>query len=116
MSSGIMGPMTGGRRAASRTDGAAGGAGRRPPLPLLGLAAALTALLVAWGYLVIVAIDFGGRARNGSGTAWFLLALATVGAVACLFLALLAGVRLVRLVTSPPSGPPRSGGGRRAAR
>lgn len=108
--------MTGGRRAAPRTDGAVGGAGRRSPLPLLGLATALTALLVAWGYLVIVAIDFGSRARNGAGAAWFLLALATVGAVACLFLALLTGVRLVRLITSPPSAPRRSGGGRRAAR
>ncbi|GAA4118947.1 hypothetical protein GCM10022215_21070 [Nocardioides fonticola] len=104
--------MTGGRRAAPRA--AEGRRPRRALLPQLGLAAALTALLVAWGYLVVVAVDFGGRARNGSGAAWFLLALATVGAVACLFLALLVGVRLVRLVLNPPTD--RPSGGRRAAR
>lgn len=104
--------MSGGRRAAARP--ADGRRPRRALLPLVGSAAALTALLIAWGYLVVVAIDFGGRARNGSSAAWFLLALATVGAVACLFLALLVGLRLVRLVLHPPTD--RPSGGRRAAR
>ena len=83
-------------------------------LPQLGLAAAATVLVIAWGYLVVVAIDFGDRARGGAGGAWFLLALAVVGAVACLFLALLVGIRLVRSLLAPP--PDRPSGGRRAAR
>ena len=42
--------------------------------------------VVAWGYLVWAAIDFGAEARGGNGDAWKFLALASLGAVACLFL------------------------------
>ena len=42
--------------------------------------------VVAWGFLVWAAIDFGRTARGGHGQAWWFLALASVGAVACLFL------------------------------
>jgi hypothetical protein len=86
---------------------------------LLLLALGITAAVVAWGYLVYVAIDFGTTARNGDGTAWWFLGLATVGAISCLFVAMMLGTRLVariRAGSSPPPTGPRSPGGRRAAR
>ena len=72
---------------------------------LLGLALAMTALVVAWGYLVMAAIDFGNAARMGDSAAWWLLALASIGAVACLFLALIIVSRLSRALglTKAPS-------------
>ncbi len=85
---------------------------------MLGLALGITAAVVAWGYLVYLAIDFGTSARDGDGRGWVFLALATVGAIACLFLALSLGSRLVaryRANATPPR-PPRPPGGRRAAR
>ena len=89
---------------------------------MLGYAAAITLLVVAWGYLVYVAIDFGTSARAGNSGAWWLLGLASLGAVACLFAGLMLLARLVRLPTTPPAGTddvaarPRVPGGRRAAR
>lgn len=80
-------------------------------------AAGLTTSVVAWGYLVFMAIDFGVSARAGQSSAWGLMALATVGAIACLFTGLMLGVRLMRalgLVSDP--GVARPAGGRRAAR
>jgi hypothetical protein len=85
---------------------------------MLGLALGITAAVVAWGYLVYLAIDFGTSARDGDGRGWAFLALATVGAIACLFVALSLGSRLVaryRANATPPA-PPRPPGGRRAAR
>jgi RsiW-degrading membrane proteinase PrsW (M82 family) len=78
----------------------------------------ITASVVAWGYLVYLAIDFGTSARDGDTTAWWLLALATVGAIACLFVGMMCGTRLFARMRSqsPPPGPPRPPGGRRAAR
>jgi hypothetical protein len=86
--------------------------------PLLLLSLGITGAVVAWGYLVYLAIDFGTDARNGETAAWWLLGLATVGAIACLFVALMLGTRLVARLraTSSPPAPPRSPGGRRAAR
>ncbi len=94
----------------------AGSAGRSPRARLLLLSAAVTAALVAWGFLVWSAIDFGAQARSGEGLAWLFLALATIGATACLFLTLILGGRLVGALRGeipPPTSPP---GGRRAAR
>ena len=82
---------------------------------------------MAWGYLVYAAIDFGSTARGGDSTAWWFLALASVGAVACLFVGLLLVARVLRQLgmtrsTSAPAnggetdGQPRPIGGRRAAR
>lgn len=90
----------------------------RPSGPLLLLALGITAAVVAWGYLVYLAIDFGTTARNGDGTAWWYLALATLGAIACLFVGLMLGTRLVGLLraSAPTPTPPRPPGGRRAAR
>ncbi|QZY29676.1 hypothetical protein [Nocardioides coralli] len=100
------------------------------PTPLL-LALGVTLGVVAWGYLVKAAIDFGVEARNGDSGAWLYLGLACLGAVACLFIGLLMVARLLRVlgITQPSSAaappaetePPRrasggGGGGRRAAR
>ncbi|MGI8521730.1 MAG: hypothetical protein ACR2K3_00240 [Nocardioides sp.] len=63
--------------------------------PLLALALGVTVALVAWGYLVYLAIDFGTAARGGGSHAWLLLALATAGAIGCLFVGLLLVVRLL---------------------
>ena len=85
-------------------------------------AAGVTFSVIAWGYLVYMAIDFGAAARNGNGAAWALLALAGLGAAACLFAGLMFAARLLAslgLTSSDPDGnprPPRSTGGRRAAR
>jgi hypothetical protein len=113
------GKRSGSRRGPRRRSGV------QPALLLLALA--ITACVVAWGYLVYAAIDFGSTARGGDRTAWWFLALASVGAVACLFVGLMLVARLVRRlgitrgpsatndVSSPPD-PPRPVGGRRAAR
>ncbi|WP_408898299.1 hypothetical protein ACJ5H2_04120 [Nocardioides sp. R1-1] len=117
--------MTGGKRAGSRAADRAGGRGRarfRPDLLLL--AVGITASLVAWGYLVIAAIDFGATARHDGKTgAWALLAVASVGGMLCLFLAFMLAVRLSRalgLSHAPPPRPKRDPaapkGGKRAAR
>jgi hypothetical protein len=79
--------------------------------------------VVAWGYLVYLAIDFGTSARSGASGSWALLGLASLGAIACLFAGLLLAARLLRRlgITSAPdepaeAAPPRVRGGRRAAR
>lgn len=63
---------------------------------LLVLALGVTGSFVAWGYLVLAAIDFGTSAREGDSAAWWFLALASVGAVACLFLGLVLISRITR--------------------
>jgi hypothetical protein len=97
---------------------------------LLLLAVGVTLAVVAWGYLVYAAIDFGSSARGGESQAWWFLGIASFGAIACLFVGLMLIARLLRRlgITSAPSpGPavedpapavtvPRSPGGRRAAR
>jgi hypothetical protein len=87
------------------------------------LGAAITLCVVAWGYLVYAAIDFGTAARGGSGdSAWAFMALACLGAIACLFVGLLLVARLMRAlgITPPPpssdDASPRPVGGKRAAR
>ena len=83
--------------------------------------------MIAWGYLVYLAIDFGTAARSGESGAWGLLALSSMGAVACLFAGLLFVSRMLRAlgITSEPDGPTppaetpialRTPGGRRASR
>ncbi|NPC97437.1 hypothetical protein [Nocardioides sp. zg-DK7169] len=96
---------------------------------LLGLAGGVTLAVVAWGYLVFAAIDFGASARGGDSQGWWFLALASTGAVACLFVGLMLIARLLRElgITSAPTTPdspeptiaasaPVTPGGRRAAR
>lgn len=79
--------------------------------------------MVAWGYLVYLAIDFGTSARSGESGSWAFLALSSIGAIACLFTGLLLIARLMQAlgITSAPDepsepAPPRVPGGRRAAR
>jgi hypothetical protein len=84
--------------------------------------------VVAWGYLVYAAIDFGSTARGGDSTAWWFLGGASLGAVACLFVGMMLVARLMRrlgITRGPDTGPvedldgveaPRPVGGRRAAR
>ena len=98
-----------------------GGSAGRPWAKLLALALGVTLCVVAWGYLVYAAIDFGATARGGETRAWWFLAMASLGAVVCLFVGLLLVARLMRLVgvtktedAEPP--PPRPIGGKRAAR
>ena len=92
-----------------------------PWAKVLPLALGVTLCVVAWGYLVYAAIDFGATARGGETRAWWFLAMASLGAVVCLFVGLLLVARLMRLVgvtgtqdAEPP--PPRPIGGKRAAR
>ncbi len=112
------GPVsTRGKRAAARRKS------RFRPTALL-LAVGVTAGVIAWGYLVKAAIDFGVEARSGTEGAWVYLGLASLGAVACLFIGLMMISRLLRELgitksaSSPdePEPPPRIPGGRRAAR
>lgn len=81
--------MAAGKRAGARPK-------RRFRPDLLALALGVTVALVAWGYLVVAAISFGADARGGDSGAWWLLALAALGAMACLFLALVLGARAAR--------------------
>lgn len=97
---------------------------------LLALALGVTFAVVAWGYLVYAAVDFGSTARDGDTVAWWYLGLASAGAVACLFLGLILLTRIARGLGLAGSAPPRAPrtpkppprdpnlppGGRRAAR
>ena len=81
----------------------------------------VTVCVVAWGYLVYAAIDFGASARGGDSRAWLFLGLASLGAVACLFIGLMLVARLMRMLgmtkgSDQPPPPPRPIGGKRAAR
>jgi hypothetical protein len=76
---------------------------------LLGLAGGVTLAVVAWGYLVYAAIDFGATARDGNPDAWWFLAVASLGAVACLFVGLMLIARLLRrlgITGDPQPAPP----------
>lgn len=75
---------------------------------LLGLAGGVTLAVVAWGYLVYAAIDFGATARDGNPDAWWFLAVASLGAVACLFVGLMLIARLLRRlgITGEPQSAP----------
>ncbi len=129
-----------GKRAGSRRGAKPKASFNRPALVF---AVAITVCLIAWGYLVYLAIDFGATARAGESTAWGLLALSSLGAVACLFAGLLFVSRLLRAlgiipdrdstadgpapptpaptsspqpIDIPPPAATRAPGGRRAAR
>lgn len=65
---------------------------RRALLLCLGV----TLCVVAWGYLVKAAIDFGTSARDGESQAWAFLGLACLGAAACLFIGLILIGKLLR--------------------
>jgi hypothetical protein len=100
-SSARMTPVARGKRAGAKQK-----QGFRPVLLLLALG--ITACVVAWGYLVYAAIDFGGEARDGREEAWTYLGVAAVGAAACLFIGLMLIARLSRAIglTAPPEPKP----------
>jgi amino acid permease len=118
------GKHAGKRRAEPAPQASSSGSGEssgRPWAKLLPLAAGVTLCVVAWGYLVYAAIDFGATARGGETRAWWFLAMASLGAVVCLFVGLLLVARLMRLVGVTKTSdaeplPPRPIGGKRAAR
>ena len=88
------------------------------PLPrrrLFTLALGITATLVAWGFLVWAAIGFGRQARDGQTPAWAFLALATIGATACLLVTLILGTKVLAVLRGETPHP-RTAGGRRASR
>lgn len=109
--------MAGGKRSGERTKA-------RFRSDLLRLALGITLTLIAWGYLVIAAIDFGADGRHeGDARAWLLLVVAALGAMLCLFLAFLLVARFTRAlgVTHAPAAkakrdPDLPKGGKRAAR
>lgn len=90
---------------------------------LFPLALGVTGCIVAWGYLVWAAIDFGKTARGGDAQAWWFLALASLGAVACLFVGLMLVAAITRRLGITKGSAPKEKndeqrpiGGRRAAR
>jgi hypothetical protein len=88
--------------------------GQRSRLLKLGLG--ITLAIVAWGYLVFAAIDFGGQGRDGEATAWVFLAFATIGATACMFAMLIMASKVFATLRgeAPPQRPPSAG--KRASR
>lgn len=102
---------TRGKRAGSRKAAAPSGSVRVTAL----LAGACLFLVIAWWVLVRAAIDFGRSARDGDGLAWLFLAVASLGAMACLFAGLLVGVRLL-VALGVLREVPAVAGGRRAKR
>ncbi|MFL6062775.1 MAG: hypothetical protein ACJ72E_16225 [Marmoricola sp.] len=86
----------------------------RQRLPALGAGMVLT--VAAWGFLVGRAIAFGSDARHGQGADWFFVFLATVGATACMFVALILGVRIRGVLKGDPLRRRATTGGKRAAR
>ncbi len=113
-----MTAVTGGKRAGDRAKPRF-----RPALLLL--AVGITLSLVAWGYLVIAAIDFGATARHDDkSSAWVLLGVASAGAMLCLFLTFMLAIRLSRALglsshhhePRPRRDPGTPKGGKRAAR
>lgn len=79
--------------------------GGRSLAGVLLLAAGVTATVVAWGVLDLAAIAFGRSARDGQEGDWMFLALATVGAIACMFLAILLAARIQAVLRGDPTRP-----------
>lgn len=84
--------------AAGKRAGARRGPKKRslPSRRALLLCLGVTLCVVAWGYLVKAAIDFGTSARGGESQAWAFLGLACLGAAACLFVGLILIGKLLR--------------------
>lgn len=98
-----MAAKSGGKRAGARR-------GARPKRRLrpkiLAYAVAITVLVIGWGYLVWLAIDFGGDARDGDSGSWTFAGLAALGAAACLFAGLMLATRLLRALGDVPTPEP----------
>lgn len=110
--------MATGKRAGSRRGAPAS---PKQNSTILTHAAGITACVIAWGYLVFSAVEFGSTAKNGNSLAWLLLTLAAIGAAASLFVGLMLALRLMSTLglsrdDDDASTSPRPPGGRRAAR
>ena len=104
-----------GSRHTGPVDNAAPGHPRARTWTLLGLAVAALVTLVAWVVLVRAAIGFGRDARAGESYGWAFLAVAALGAVACLAMALVLAFRMLAVLRGSPPARPK-GGEHRAAR
>jgi hypothetical protein len=75
--------------------------------------------VIAWGYLVYLAILHGQDMRAGDDSAWRMVAATGIGAVLALFVGFMLIARLMRLTGISKSAPPVAptpaapGGGRR---
>jgi hypothetical protein len=99
---------TGGRRRAEP----AKGQGR----PMVALGVTIGGAIVgavAWFFLVKAAIDFGGRGKDGQSFAWAFMAVATLGAIACLVLVIVFVSRGLTMLGLPGGGRLSNGGGHR---
>lgn len=108
-----------GRHAGEHGSTGAPSAGARSRLFLL--AAGLTLTIVAWGFLVWVAVDFGAEARSGNAMGWVFLGIATIGATGALFLGLIVGNKTLLALRGQGADPrppraPKGVAGKRAAR
>jgi hypothetical protein len=87
------------------------------PLPRVSaLVAGAVVGAVAWVFLVLAAIDFGGAALSGRPLAWVFLVPPAVGATACFVLVLALLYRVLYLLGLVTEYTPRRSSGRRAAR
>ena len=75
----------------------------------------VVASALIWAALVSFAIKLGSAAKGGAASAWFLISVATVGAIVALVLAILLTARAWELRTGIRA-PRRPTGGRRARR
>ena len=95
--------VSGGKRAGTRR-------AARPPREfrpdVLLLTIGTAAAVAAWAYLVWAAIGFGGDARDGDIRSWVMLAVASIGAVACLFAGLMLITRLSGALGRSSAPPP----------
>ena len=66
-----------------------------PTRTIVGYAVGVLLSGAAWLFLVLAAIDFGTTARDGEGLGWLFMALAALGAIGCLLLALVLGGRVL---------------------
>jgi hypothetical protein len=81
------------------------------------LALGITCAVIAWGYLVYLAIMHGQAIRSGDGEAWLPAAASALGAVACLFVGFIMVARLLGILATAPrshaSSSAPAGGGHR---
>ena len=66
-----------------------------PVRVIAGYAVGVLVSAAAWVFLARAAIDFGTTAREGETAGWAFVALAVVGAIGCLLLAVVLGSRVL---------------------
>ncbi|MCY7396558.1 MAG: hypothetical protein LH468_10470 [Nocardioides sp.] len=84
----------------------------------LAMTAGVLVAVLAWAVLVLAGIRFGQSARDGERAGWVFMLIAALGAVACLFVALILGSKVLRslgVAARAPGSLGASRGARRAA-